>query len=112
MPHTPFPLPDMSVVALQVGQAGCQGGAALFDLLAAEAGLAPGAGAHGGGQPWSEAADRFFYLASAGGQTRWDLKATGCWLTVLDSANAAPPFVCLVVVSHASGCSACCCRHW
>lgn len=53
----------MSIVTLQVGQAGCQGGAALFQQLAAEA--LPSGGSSGG--DWSEAADRFFYLASAGG---------------------------------------------
>ena len=54
----------MSIITLQVGQAGCPGGAALFQQLAAEAAL-PSSG--GRGAEWSEAAERFFYLASAGG---------------------------------------------
>ena len=56
----------MSVITLQVGQAGCQGGAALFQQLAAAA-LPGGGGGSGGGGEWSEAADRFFHLALAGG---------------------------------------------
>ena len=56
----------MSIITLQVGQAGCQCGAALFQQLAAEA-LAGGSGGGSGGGEWSEAADRFFHLASAGG---------------------------------------------
>ncbi|PRW58318.1 tubulin delta chain-like [Chlorella sorokiniana] len=54
----------MSIITLQIGQAGCQGGAALFQQLAAEAALPA---ASSGGSEWSEAADRFFALAPAGG---------------------------------------------
>lgn len=58
LPPTP-----MSIVTLQVGQAGCQGGAALFQQLAAEA--LPSGGSSSG--DWSEAAERFFFLSSSGG---------------------------------------------
>ena len=53
----------MSIVTLQVGQAGCQGGASLFQLLAQEA--APQAEGE-----WSEAAERWFSLTSVGGRIR------------------------------------------
>ena len=53
----------MSIVTLQVGQAGCQGGAALFQLLGQEVGPDPRS-------CWSEAADRFFYVAEVRGEHR------------------------------------------
>lgn len=65
------PALSMSLIALQVGQAGCQGGAAFSDALAAEA-LGAGASSQQPDEQWSEAADRFFYLASSNGRTRWD----------------------------------------
>lgn len=62
----------MSVVSLYIGQAGCQGGTALQELLAGEAGLQSGGSttALSAGSDWSDAADRFFYLAAAGGKTQ------------------------------------------